>query len=709
MKKRILKFGMAAYALVFGLSMAACSTETVVKTALAPVVTKSWTVESPDKTIVASIEMDSKSNVYYSVTKDDVTVVERSGLGLEIREDDLNFLTFERETPKHITGSYENKTGKHSVVEYDCYELKLTFKSWEHYLDIYMRVYDDGYAFRYGLRTLDGSAGEAKIDEEKSEFTLSNDATLWTQLYKPYTDFTVTEELQDENLDTFAYERSTYNATLASDLTKDDKVTFPVLYKPDSDSEIYSLVTESELVGSGFYGSVLQSVPGGRLKLQTVPTPAGSIEDDGYVSLPFESPWRIGVTGSLATVVESELVEKVYDDASYWKPDNYDELSAEEQTIYDYDWVEPGVTAWSWIIYRADDQNNFAIHKAYLDKCAEMGWKYLLLDGGWSNAYSVKSTSVTSGTNMANDGITADDVPEDFTKFMAYANEKGIKIFVWGDAIRTFSNANYDMLCYTLDQWKAMGVSGVKLDFWDGIRLMRDSGQMPKHRCEDSENIEWYETVYQECAKRQLLVSIHGCNKPTGERRVYPNVIQREAVYGAEMNANTAVGTINQLFTRAVIGPTDWTPLLKPLSGHKFTRAFMLSLSVLFEGQTTIGDTITELNSEVVQEYLKDLPVLRDQTIFLCGAPDMYYCAAVQAGDSWYIACANGVLGRDVAIDFSFLGNGTYSGYIYEDNNDDMVGSLANLKRTQVTFTSSSSGTFHADSKGGFVIHLQKQ
>ena len=31
---------------------------------------------------------------------------------------------------------------------------------------------------------------------------------------------------------------------------------------------------------------------------------------------------------------------------------------------------------------------------------------------------------------------------------------------------------------------------------------------------------------------RKMVVVCHGSNKPTGERRVYPNVLSREAVMG---------------------------------------------------------------------------------------------------------------------------------------------------------------------------------
>ena len=396
MKKTVCKLFAVALAVCMLLTIAACNPDgnPIIQKALEARETNSWEVSSPDTSIKVSVGMDSAGSVYYSVNKDGVAVVDKSALGLDIREDDLNSLAFDKKTVRRITGSYSNITGKHSEVEYDAMELQLTFKSWKHTLDVYLRAYDDGYAFRYKLDSA-GGGKTAKIDEEKSSFTIPTSSLVWRQVYKPYTDFTVIDALKNENLDTFAYERSSYDYIPASGILQNDQIAFPVLYRPDVNEDVYSLVTESAVVGSGFYGSILQAAAVGddELRLQTVPTPAGSIEDDGYVSLPFTSPWRVGITGTLQTVVESELVEKVYDDAEYWKPDNYDELSDEEKEIYNYDWVDPDVCAWSWIVYRAADQKNFAIHKAYLDKAAEMGWKYLLLDGSWSAEYKIRGDS----------------------------------------------------------------------------------------------------------------------------------------------------------------------------------------------------------------------------------------------------------------------------------------------------------------------------
>ena len=337
MKKIIYKLIAVVMAVCMLLTIAACNAEgnPLIKKAIEPRETNSWEVVSPDTDIKVSVGMDSAGNIYYSVNNGGVAVVDKSALGLDIREDDLNSLVFDKKTTRRIAGSYNNITGKHSQVEYDAMELQLTFKSWNHTLDVFIRAYDDGYAFRYKLDSINSSK-TAKIDEEKSSFVIPTSSLVWRQVYKPYTDFTVIDALKNENLDTFAYERSSYDYIPASGIGQNDQIAFPVLYRPDVNEDVYSLVTESAVVGSGFYGSILQATSAGdeELRLQTVPTPAGSIEDDGYVSLPFTSPWRVGITGTLQTVVESELVEKVYDDAEYWKPDNYDELSDEEKEIY---------------------------------------------------------------------------------------------------------------------------------------------------------------------------------------------------------------------------------------------------------------------------------------------------------------------------------------------------------------------------------------
>ena len=208
-----------------------------------------------------------------------------------------------------------------------------------------------------------------------------------------------------------------------------------------------------------------------------------------------------------------------------------------------------------------------------------------------------------------------------------------------------------------------------------------------------------------------MIVNCHGCNKPTGERRVYPNVISREAIRGNENISVDSTITVNGLFVRAVVGPTDFTPVVTPLS-NGLTMGHQMALAILYEcGAPSMADfaeTYTDMSggSELaVTDFYEAIPSLRDETVFLCGQLDRYYVAAVRVGNEWFIAGANTILETDVTFDFSFLGDGTYSGYLYTDRerrNDEIVKTAVN------DITKASRAEVTIPENGGFVYHLIK-
>lgn len=483
MKKVLKSLIAAAISATFVFPLAACSGTPSLDEYPSMVEVGSWIVTSPDGDIRADMKLDSEGSLTYTIKRGTEYVVEPSNLGLDIVEDDLRIVSVDKVTERRLQGVYANKSGKTSSVEYDCNELTLTLKGYKFYLDVVMRAYDDGYAFRYNLRAIDGSEGTVTVESENSEFAVPSTATIWTQVYQPITGGNF-----------FAYENSYVRRSVTG--LQGEYLSFPMLYRLKK-SDTYSLVTESELIGSGFYGSFLkesEDKPGTGI-LQTVPTPAGCMENDNQISYPFTSPWRVGITGDLNTVIESELVEKVYGNAEYWKPDNYDELSKEEQEIYNYDWVDSGVAAWNWLIetsVNGNKQQDYEMHRRYLHLASDMGWKYVLLDSGWER----------------------DVDPAAITAFMQEAKNLGVKVLVWCNSLVDFPSKEY--LQYTLDRWAAYGIAGIKIDFFDG-----QNAKAPTFYGEDTETIAWYETIYQECAKRKMLVNCHGSNKPTGERRVY--------------------------------------------------------------------------------------------------------------------------------------------------------------------------------------------
>lgn len=636
------------------------------------VAAETWIVSSPDKKLNIEIILDDYGALYYSVTKNNVDIVNESALGFVLEEEDLTeMLSLESIETNVVNVSYDNISGKSSHVEDTCNEVILKFRGYYYFLTLTMRAYDDGYAFKYGIDATDGSTGEVHVVEETSQFALPADSYTWIQAYKPLS----------QNGTFFAYEES-YTKRKASNIYG-KTVSLPMIYRAGK-SDVYSLITESGLIGSGYYGSMLKAIEDGSTILQTVHTPAGIAENDNNITYPFVSPWRVGITGSLKEVTESELVEKVYDNIDYWKPENYDELSSEEQEIYNYDWVDADVTAWNWLsyVYEKIPQNNWELQRKYVDLAADMGWKYTLLDGGWNDNFDVKK----------------------FNDFMTYADSKGIKVVVWCNALNDFGNGNRALLESKLDYWSSLGIDGIKIDFFDGQNA---KGQT--HQGEDIETIKWYEAIYQECAKRKMIVNCHGSNKPTGERRLYPNVINREGVKGNEMfSVVTCQDNVNALFTRAVVGPSDYTPVVYP-KGTVVTVGHQLALTVLYEsGSPSMADFEDAYYNNDLKAYFQGLPALWDEMYFISGELDGYFVCARRSGDDWYVAGINASDTLEFAIDLSFLdSNATYTGYLYKDG-DDLSNQDDFIVSTLSSINSTSTEYIEVEHNGGFVLKLTK-
>ena len=248
---------------------------------------QTFTVESPDKSIKAETVLDKSGSLYYRVFKENVPIVAYSEMGFTLAEDLLSAeLTFEKKEEKEISLSYTNISGKSSQVQCKANETTLTLRGALFYLDVTIRVYDDGYAFRYGIRAIDGGSGTITVTEENSQFALPLNSRVWMQAYRANPSGTKCFAYEDE------YKR------YKSDSLSGKEISMPMLYKAGS-SDYWSLITESELIGSGYYGSFLKEVASepGSGKLQTVPSPAG-VQQDNNVRIPVYVAVEIGHHGN---------------------------------------------------------------------------------------------------------------------------------------------------------------------------------------------------------------------------------------------------------------------------------------------------------------------------------------------------------------------------------------------------------------------------
>lgn len=635
-------------------------------------VNQSWQLKSIDSSIITTLSLTQNGSIYYNVKKDGRAVVNDSKLGFIFEEADLSsFLTFEsKEERNNVRIAYENITGKKAKVTTAFNELSLTFLEFDYRMVVTFRCYNDGYAFRYSIsKAHEEAVSVLKFENECSQFSLPTKSLTYSMAFTP-------SNTNTDGYPWYSYE-DYYSYRRSDRLEANQSFGFPFVYK--TTDEVYSLVTESDLIGSGYHGSFLSSDETGTLK--TVHSPAGGKNPDLTVNLDFLSPWRVGIVGGLSDIVESTLVEDVYDECEFYKPDNFSTLNKEEQETYNYSWVDSTPTAWNWLYYNGSTpQNDFTLQQRSIDLAASMGWHWSILDGGWNAGKS----------------------DNEIRNLVTYAKNKGVKLMAWGDAFNDFGSAA--SIKVRLKNWKSLGIDGVKVDFWDGQNV----SSTPAAQMEDKQIISLYETFYETAASLEMVVNCHGCNKPTGERRKFPNVINREAVRGNEFKSVSTEQTVFDSLIRSGIGPTDFTPTIKPFRAG-ITAAHQMALTITMEsGMTSMADVESRYFEDNYNEFYKALPTIWDDTKLISGDLNQHAIIARKKGNDWWIGGITSKEPINKEVSFSFLDDGaSYEMKLYKDNGT--TGPDSTISIEVDTMNKQSTKTISMDEYGGFAIRLQKK
>jgi alpha-glucosidase len=345
------------------------------------------------------------------------------------------------------------------------------------------------------------------------------------------------------------------------------------------------------------------------------------------ITLPWKSPWRVAIMGTLADVVESTLVDDV----------------SPPSVVKNTNWIKPGIASWNYWSSNHGTKD-YKIVTAFADLAADMNWPYTLLDWEWD--------SMTNGGNL-----------EDALK---YIHSKGVKPLMWynsgGPHTYVSSTPRDRMLTHEnrveeFTKLKKLGVAGVKVDFFES---------------EKQDMIKYYLDILEDAAQFEMMVYFHGCIVPRGWARTYPNLMTYEAVRGAEWYNNTPDFTMpapehnaTLPFTRNVVGSMDYTPVTFTNSQfpHITSYGHELALSVLFEsGIQHMADRpegYYEL-PDAAKTFLKNVPNAWDDTKLVDGYPGQDVIIARRKGTSWYIGGINadGRREKRKTVKFDFLPEG---------------------------------------------------
>jgi len=160
---------------------------------------------------------------------------------------------------------------------------------------------------------------------------------------------------------------------------------------------------------------------------------------------------------------------------------------------------------------------------------------------------------------MRNWAISPQAEPQiDILELLEYAKSKNVRLLIWAHSldVKTFG------VDKAIGYFASLGFAGVKIDFINS---------------QSQESVQWCENVVSTAALYHLLIDFHGTYKPTGMARTYPNFITQEGVLGNEYNKLggnqvTATHTATLPFTRAILGPMDFTPAFPEPRAEGFLR-----------------------------------------------------------------------------------------------------------------------------------------
>lgn len=253
-----------------------------------------------------------------------------------------------------------------------------------------------------------------------------------------------------------------------------------------------------------------------------------------------------------------------------------------------------------------------------------------------------------------------------------------------------------------LDRFSKMGVSGLKVDFFDRT---------------DQRIVNFVNTLAEECAKRKLLLNLHGMYKPTGINRTYPNIVNIEGVLGLEFNKFsdkcTPSHNLTIPFVRNVVGPMDYTPgSMRHVTPENFkkswdnphsmtTRAQQMAMYVVYHGGVQmLADSPTFYEKDSIALYfLSSVPVTWDKSIAIEGSVGQNIAIARKHKDKWYIGCMTANNEHDFNLTLNFLDDREYRmTVISEGNSDDEL-----VLKTMVT-SKNSIHSFKVKPRSGLVI-----
>ncbi|MFT3739652.1 MAG: glycoside hydrolase family 97 protein [Breznakibacter sp.] len=628
-------------------------------------------VVSPDSHL--KMVLATRDSLVYSVSYKGKEIIRPSSVGLVLSDRFLG----KNPKIKDIQTRNVNETivplyGKSETLEDKFNETCVVF---EDGYSLVLRAYNEGVAYRF----VTNQGNDMVVTDEKMELNLAENPTVqypetdsWTSWELSYIEYeTASSILEGKRAITpvlFSYPDGVRLVVAESDV-----LDYPGMYLQKGESGFHAAFAQyPDSIALGSWGNFVSVVQRTR----------------GYIAKTEGKrafPWRVFIlTDDDKALLTNQIIYKL----------------AEPSRLEDVSWIKPGKAAWEWwhdaMLPGADipsgmPNRNTELYKFYIDFAAQSHLEYLMVDAGWSDIFDLSKINPKV----------------DIREIIDYGKSKNVGVFLWCVAM-ALTPETADRYMEMVHNW---GAVGLKVDFFD-----RD----------DQLAMDWYEMIAEKAAKYRLMIDYHGCGKPTGLQRTYPNIVNFEAVRGAEcskwdLTANPKHHLVFP-FTRMLCGSLDYTPgsmrnrtqnTFRPIDPGlpltQGTRCHELAMYVVYDQYLAmLCDSPMEYRKYPdIMKFLSDVPVTFDETRVLDARVGEYALTAKRKGENWYVGGMTDWTARELTVDFSFLPAGNeYTADVYRDGDANLYADRY-IYETQ-GISSGSRLTIPLAAGGGFVVSVKK-
>lgn len=596
-----------------------------------------YSIVSPNSTLEFEVNSND-SGIVYKLKYNDRLLLNQSELGFVLKNGERLISGHGWEIDDVKTISVSDKWypiwGKRKVVD-DVYNQKTFYLKNESSkikeINLIVRVYDDGIAFRYMVPG--NMKCDSEVENEITTFNFSGDYTAWFYNF------------ENHNL---GPER----------LIETDGVRYPVMTVMVDDS-CYMVLHEADLRSDE---PLKLCSTKGSTSFKVLSKPERLLP--GYTS-----SWRtIMCAPKIGNLVDSHLLEL---------------LNPRPDEIYDFkSWVKPGVALWDWRINGAIVDGftygmNYESWIRMIDFAQKNGIKYLVLDANWYGPEFKSDSDPLKG-----------DKANDVRRLISYAKDRGVGIWLY---LNDVGGREYPIE-KTLKNYSAWGAVGVKYGFMKGNwkeknlrtqmitqlcaenKLYVDFHDGPVHPYGQMRT--WPNALTREYCQAQL----------DGHKIFYPNTFVTSVfvnMIAGPIDMNNGMFDLRQ-------GPTTRIDENTPVPSTLVSEA--ARTLIVFSGVTIIPD-IPEFYNKYPEllEFIssQEMPWVESKT--LDGVIGKYIVMMRETEKAYLIAAATNNEERSISINLDFLSDNKseYEALVIEDgdgahyltNREVMKSSIVKIKK----------------------------